>query len=69
VIQKLIDQKAGFVCLHYAVNIAARGDRVIDWMGGYYDRASPSPALGRGFQEAAGQPDRRGVQPFKIRDE
>lgn len=71
VIQKLIDQKAGFVCLHYAVDYNPReGDRVIDWMGGYYDaRISINPHWDADFKKFPDHPITRGVSPFKIRDE
>jgi type 1 glutamine amidotransferase len=71
VIQKLIDQKAGFVCLHYAVDYNPReGDRVINWMGGYYlDKVSINPHWDADFKMLPDHPIARGVQPFKIRDE
>ena len=71
VIQKLIDQKTGFVCLHYAVEYRPQeGDRVIDWMGGYYDpRISTNPHWDADFTKLPDHAIARGVQPFKIRDE
>jgi type 1 glutamine amidotransferase len=71
VIQKLIDQKAGFVCLHYAVDYRPQeGDRVINWMGGYYlDKVSINPHWDGDFQKLPDHPISRGVKPFKIRDE
>ncbi|MFL5340956.1 MAG: ThuA domain-containing protein [Gemmataceae bacterium] len=71
VIQKLIDQKCGFVCLHYAVDYRPQeGDRVINWMGGYYlDRFSINPHWDADFTSLPHHPITRGVKPFKIRDE
>jgi type 1 glutamine amidotransferase len=71
VVQKLIDQKCGFVCLHYAVEYRPReGDRVINWMGGYYDpRISINPHWDADFAKLPEHPITRGVKPFKIRDE
>jgi type 1 glutamine amidotransferase len=67
----LIDQKCGFVCLHYAVDYNPReGDRVIDWMGGYYDaRISTNPHWDADFKALPEHPITRGVKPFAIRDE
>lgn len=71
VVQKLIDQKCGFVCLHYAVDYNPReGERVIDWMGGYYDaRISINPHWDADFKSLPEHPITRGVKPFTIRDE
>jgi type 1 glutamine amidotransferase len=70
-IQTLIDQKVGFVCLHYAVDYNPReGDRIINWMGGYYDaRISTNPHWDADFAKLPDHPITRGVNPFKIRDE
>jgi type 1 glutamine amidotransferase len=70
-IQKLIDQKCGFVCLHYAVDYNPReGDRILDWMGGYYDdRISTNPHWDADFAKLPEHEITRGVKPFKIRDE
>jgi hypothetical protein len=70
-VQKLIDQKCGFVCLHYAVDYNPReGDRILDWMGGYYDsRISINPHWDADFNELPVHEITRGVKPFKIRDE
>jgi type 1 glutamine amidotransferase len=69
--QKLIDQKCGFVCLHYAVDYNPReGDRILDWMGGYYDyRVSINPHWDADFRVMIQHDITRGVNPFKIRDE
>ena len=70
-IQTLIDRKCGFVCLHYAVDYNPReGERVIDWMGGYYDaRISINPHWDADFAKLPEHAITRGVKPFKIRDE
>ncbi len=70
-VQKLIDQKCGFVCLHYAVDYNPReGDRILDWMGGYYDyRISINPHWDADFANLPEDEITRGVKPFKIRDE
>src|SRR5262245_53536563 len=71
VVQKLIDQKAGFACLHYAVDYRPQeGDRVIQWMGGYYlDQYSINPHWDADFAQLPEHAITRGVKPFKIRDE
>jgi type 1 glutamine amidotransferase len=70
-IQKLIDQKCGFVCLHYAVEYRPReGDRILDWMGGYYDpRISTNPHWNAEFKLLPEHAITSGVKPFTIRDE
>lgn len=70
-IQKLVDQKAGFVCLHYAVDYRPQeGERILQWMGGFYlDRFSINPHWDADFKSLPTHPVTRGVQPFKIRDE
>lgn len=69
--QTLINKKCGFACLHYAVDYNPReGDRIIDWMGGYYDpRISTNPHWDADFAKLPEHPITRGVNPFKIRDE
>jgi len=70
-IQKLIDQKCGFACLHYAVDYNPReGERVVGWMGGWYDsRISINPHWNADFAKLPDHPIARGVKPFKIVDE
>jgi len=60
VVKKLIDGKAGFVNLHYAVEYPKEyNDRVFPWLGGYYETGfSTNPHWGRRLQEAAGACDR-----------
>jgi type 1 glutamine amidotransferase len=70
-VQKLIDEKAGFVNLHYAVDYPRKeGDRILTWMGGYYDaEISTNPHWVADFKSLPEHPVTRGVKPFKIRDE
>src|SRR5262245_13354514 len=47
-----------------------QGDRIINWMGRYYDaRISINPHWDADFKELPNHPITRGVKPFKIRDE
>ena len=70
-VQKLINQKCGFVCLHYAVDYRPQeGDRILNWMGGYYlDKFSINPHWDADFKSLPEHAITRGVKPFKIRDE
>jgi len=70
-VQKLIDQGAGFVNLHYAVDYQPKqGETILGWMGGYYDAAiSTNPHWDADFRSLPEHPIVRGVKPFKLRDE
>src|SRR5204863_7936843 len=70
-IQKLIDDKAGLVNIHYAVDYNKQpGERVLKWLGGYYeDRYSINPHWDADIQRLPEHPITRGVKPFKLRDE
>jgi type 1 glutamine amidotransferase len=70
-LQKLMDQRAGFVNLHYAVDYDKQpGQRVLTWLGGYYDaEISINPHWDADFKALPEHPVTRGVRPFKIRDE
>jgi type 1 glutamine amidotransferase len=70
-VQKLIDQKAGFVNLHYAVDYDKKpGERILTWMGGFYDaEISINPHWDAKFEKFPDHPIARGVKPFTIRDE
>jgi type 1 glutamine amidotransferase len=70
-LQKYIDQGVGWVNLHYAVDYTPEaGDRVLSWMGGYYDkRISINPHWDADFRELPQHPITRGVKPFTLRDE
>jgi type 1 glutamine amidotransferase len=71
VLQKQIDAKAGFVCLHYAVDYnKAEGERVIKWLGGFYDVAiSTNPFWVADYKTLPEHPITNGVKPFSFRDE
>jgi hypothetical protein len=71
VVQKLIDDKAGFVNLHYAVEYPkSQSDHVLKWLGGYYETAfSTNPHWDADFTTLPKHPITRGVKPFKINDE
>ena len=70
-IQKLIDAKVGFVCLHYAVEFPkAKADPVLSWLGGYYETGySINPVWTADFKSLPDHAITRGVQPFSIKDE
>jgi type 1 glutamine amidotransferase len=70
-VQKLMDQGVGLVNLHYAVEYPARaGQRVLDWLGGYYETGySTNPHWKGSFKELPEHPITRGVKPFTIVDE
>jgi hypothetical protein len=70
-LQKYIDQGAGWVNLHYAVDYEPRhGETVAGWMGGYYDyRISTNPHWDADIRSLPKHPITRGVTPFTIRDE
>jgi hypothetical protein len=71
VVKKLIDAKAGFVNLHYAVEYPKQvNDRVLPWLGGYYETGySTNPHWVADFKKLPEHPITRGVRPFAIRDE
>ncbi|HVS37499.1 MAG TPA: ThuA domain-containing protein [Gemmataceae bacterium] len=70
-IQKLIDAKVGFCCLHYAVEYPkAAADPVLNWLGGYYETGySINPTWTADFKSLPDHPITRGVKPFPIKDE
>jgi len=71
VVQKLIDDKVGFVNLHYAVEYPrSQSDHVLAWLGGYYETGfSTNPHWEAEFTSLPEHPITRGVKPFKILDE
>jgi hypothetical protein len=71
VVKKLIDSKAGFVNLHYAVEYPKNhGDLVLSWLGGYYETGySINPHWKAEFKSLPEHPITRGVKPFSIQDE
>lgn len=70
-VQKLIDNKVGFVNLHYAVEYPRRhSDHIFQWLGGYYETGfSTNPHWDADFASLPEHAITRGVKPFKIRDE
>lgn len=69
--QKLMDQGKGWVNLHYAVDyLPKHGNRVLNWMGGYYDpNISINPHWDAEIRNLPKHPITRGVKPFTLRDE
>ncbi len=70
-LQKHIDRGAGYVNIHYAVDyVREDGDRILGWLGGYYDAAvSTNPHWTAEFKAIPEHPVTRGVRPFALRDE
>lgn len=70
-LQKLVDQGAGWVNLHYAVDyLPEHGKRILGWMGGFYDPTiSTNPHWDASIRELPTHSITRGVKPFVIRDE
>ncbi|MFO1066592.1 MAG: PVC-type heme-binding CxxCH protein [Pirellulales bacterium] len=63
---------AGFVCLHYAVEVPADrgGKEFLDWLGGYFETHwSVNPHWTAEFQKLPEHPVTRGVKPFSANDE
>jgi type 1 glutamine amidotransferase len=71
VVQRLIDDKVGFVNLHYAVEYPkSQSDHVLAWLGGYYETGySINPHWKADFQSLPEHPITHGVKPFTIADE
>jgi type 1 glutamine amidotransferase len=71
VVQKLNDDGAGFVNLHYAVEYPKRfQNAVYNWLGGYYETGfSTNPHWKADFKVMIDSPVTRGVKPFAIQDE
>jgi len=70
-LQKHIDRGVGWVNLHYSVDYPrSAGDRILTWMGGYYDEAvSINPFWKANFKVIPEHPVTRGVKPFAQQDE
>jgi hypothetical protein len=70
-LQKLLDEKAGFVNLHYAVEYPKKpGEQILKWLGGYYEQGySINPHWDATFAKLPEHPITRGVKPFALRDE
>jgi hypothetical protein len=71
VVQKLLDDKVGFVNLHYAVEYPkSQSDHILNWLGGYYETGfSTNPHWKADFKSMPEHPITRGVKPFAIQDE
>jgi type 1 glutamine amidotransferase len=71
VVEKLIDDKVGFVNLHYAVEYPkSQSGHVFKWLGGYYETGfSTNPHWDADIKALPEHPITRGVRPFTIRDE
>jgi type 1 glutamine amidotransferase len=71
VVQKLIDDKVGFVNLHYAVEYPkSQSEHILAWLGGFYEQGySINPTWKADFTSMPEHPITRGVKPFDIRDE
>ncbi len=70
-IQKYIDDGAGWVNLHYAVEYPKEpGKTILNWMGGYYETGySINPHWDASIRSLPKHPITKGVKPFVIRDE
>lgn len=71
-LQKLVDQGAGVVCIHYATEIpkGEGGEKFLDWIGGYFEAHwSVNPHWTANFESLPEHPITRGVEPFEIEDE
>jgi type 1 glutamine amidotransferase len=66
-----MDDKVGFVNLHYAVEYPkSQSEHVLLWLGGYYETGfSTNPHWKADFKVIPGHPITRGVKPFSITDE
>ncbi len=71
IVQRLIEDKVGFVNLHYAVEYPkSQSAHVLGWLGGYYETGySFNPHWKADFQSLPQHPITRGVKPFTIADE
>jgi type 1 glutamine amidotransferase len=71
VVQKLTDDKVGFVNLHYAVEYPkSQSDHILAWLGGFYEQGySINPHWKADFASMPEHPITRGVKPFAIQDE
>jgi len=70
-VQKLLDQGAGFVNIHYAVEYPKKqGETILSWLGGYYETGfSTNPHWKAEIRALPDHPITRGVEPFSIQDE
>ena len=70
-VQKLMDDKIGFVNLHYAVEYPKeKADPILNWLGGYYEtNYSINPTYLGEIKSLPEHAITRGVKPFSIKDE
>ncbi|RMF44318.1 MAG: hypothetical protein D6753_02890 [Planctomycetota bacterium] len=67
-----MDRGAGFVCLHYAVEVPKDngGPQFLAWLGGYFETDwSVNPHWTANYTEIPKHPITRGVPPFSANDE
>jgi type 1 glutamine amidotransferase len=71
VVDQLVENKVGFVNLHYAVEYPkSQSEHVFKWLGGYYETGfSINPHWDADVKSLPEHPITRGVKPFKLRDE
>ncbi len=71
-LKKQIDRGAGFVCIHYAVEVPTDvgGPEFLQWLGGYFETNwSVNPHWDANFVKLPEHPITTGVKPFETRDE
>ena len=71
-LEKHIQRGAGFVCLHYGVEVPKEsgGPAFLNWLGGYFETNwSVNPHWNASFQTLPDHPVTRGVKPFEANDE
>lgn len=71
-LEKHIQRGAGFVCLHYAVEVPKEhgGPEFLKWLGGYFETDwSVNPHWTAEFSELPQHPITAGVEPFSANDE
>jgi putative membrane-bound dehydrogenase-like protein len=70
--KKEMDRGAGFVCIHYAVEVPKEkgGSEFLDWLGGYFETHwSVNPHWRANYKEYPKHPVANGVKPFSAQDE
>lgn len=71
-LKKQMDRGAGFVCIHYAVEVPKDrgGPEFLEWLGGYFETHwSVNPHWDAKFDTLPKHPITTGVKPFETRDE
>ncbi|MCY2983580.1 MAG: NPCBM/NEW2 domain-containing protein [Planctomycetota bacterium] len=71
-LKKHMDRGAGFVCIHYAVEVPKDkgGPEFLSWLGGYFETDwSVNPHWDGKFDNLPKHPITSGVKPFQTRDE